>query len=291
MANVNPEFVPAGSEQLTAATIVADLFYTAGVLLFAKWLIGTSLGRKALADAPPRRNRMLPYAPFIPFGIWFLGTMWLQSIVRWILGTVSSWQGLFLDNLVYCVGAAITIVAILLLARLTFAQGLRGFGLRPRTIPRDFGWACVDLLAVWPIVLAMIVLTVYIGKELLGPDFEIPQHVGLELITEPSALPLRILIIILAVVIAPVVEEMLFRGLIQTTVRSYSRRPWLAIAITAALFAGVHANGTHWPALFVLALGLGYSYEKSGSLFRPIFMHALFNGITIVAALAGPPPA
>jgi membrane protease YdiL (CAAX protease family) len=40
-------------------------------------------------------------------------------------------------------------------------------------------------------------------------------------------------------------------------------------------------------------MGLGYSYEKSGSLLRPIFMHALFNGITIAAALletASAPP-
>jgi len=281
--------VSEGPEQLTVATIVADLFYTAGVLLFARWLIHTSLGRKALADAPTRRNKMPPYTPFIPFAIWLGGTALLQSLSRQLVGPLAGWREVFLDNLVYCVGAVVTVVVILLLARLTFARGLRGFGLRPRTIPRDFGWACVDLLAVWPVVLGMIVLTVYLGKALLGPQFEIPQHMGLELIQEPGALPLRILIIVLAVVIAPLVEEMLFRGLIQTTLRSYSGRPWLAIAVTAAMFASVHANGTHWPALFVLALGLGYAYERSGSLFRPIFMHALFNGITILAALFAEP--
>ena len=291
MANVNPEFVPAGSEPLTAAAIAADLLYAAGVLLFARWLIRTSLGRKALTNAPPRRNRMPPFTPFIPFAIWFFGTALLQVLARQLAGPLAGWRETFLDNLVYCVGAIITIVVILLAARLTFARGLRGFGLRPRTIPKDFGWACIDLLAVWPVVLGMIVLTVYLGKALVGEQFEIPPHVGLELITEPGALPLQILIAILAIVIAPLVEEMLFRGLIQTTLRSYSGRPWLSIAFTAAMFASVHTNGTHWPALFVLAMGLGYAYERSGSLFRPIFMHALFNGITIAAALLQPPPA
>ncbi len=291
MANVNPEFVSAGSEPVTAATIVAGLFYTAGVLLFAKWLIDTSLGRRALADAPARRNRMPPYTPFIPFAIWFLGIALLQWLWRQLVGTPAGWREVFLDNLFYCVSAAITIIAILLLARVTFARGLRGFGLRPRTIPRDFAWACVNLLAVWPIVLGMIVLTAYIGKALFGEQFEIPRHVGLELITEPGALPLQILIIVLAVVIAPLVEEMLFRGVLQTALRSYTGRPWLSIAITAALFARIHTDAPHWPALFVLAMGLGYAYEKSGSLLRPIFMHALFNGITIVAALTEPPSA
>jgi membrane protease YdiL (CAAX protease family) len=46
-----------------------------------------------------------------------------------------------------------------------------------------------------------------------------------------------------------------------------------------------HPNREHWPALFVLAMGLGYAYEKSGSLFRPIIMHAIFNGIMIAATL------
>jgi membrane protease YdiL (CAAX protease family) len=39
----------------------------------------------------------------------------------------------------------------------------------------------------------------------------------------------------------------------------------------------------------MLALGLGYAYEKSGSLWRPIFMHALFNGITIATVLTQQP--
>ncbi len=48
--------------------------------------------------------------------------------------------------------------------------------------------------------------------------------------------------IVLAVVVAPVVEEMLFRGLFQTMIRSYLGRPWPAIAITSLLFASIHEN-------------------------------------------------
>jgi membrane protease YdiL (CAAX protease family) len=280
-----------GAEQLTAPAVVANLVYVAGVLLFGRWLIGTSLGRKALVDSPPRRNRLPAYAPLIPFAIWLMGTATFQSIAHQFIGPLAGWRQQFMDNLVFCAGAVLTIAVILLIARFTFARGLRGFGLKPRTIPRDFGWAAVTLLAVWPIVLAMIVLVMAVGKALFGEHFEIPQHVGLELITESPALALQILIVFLAVVIAPLVEEMLFRGLIQTTLRSYFGRPWLAIIITSALFASVHVNATHWPALFALAMGLGYSYEKSGSLFRPIFMHALFNATTIAAALAESAPA
>jgi len=98
-----------------------------------------------------------------------------------------------------------------------------------------------------------------------------------------------VLLVVVAVVVAPVVEEVLFRGLFQTTIRSYVQRPWPAIVLTAMLFAAIHEDQSHWPSLFVLALGLGYAYEKSGSLLRPIFMHAMFNGIAVVTVLTQPP--
>jgi membrane protease YdiL (CAAX protease family) len=85
--------------------------------------------------------------------------------------------------------------------------------------------------------------------------------------------------------IAPTLEEMLFRGLFQSAIHSYTNRPWLSILLTSAIFAMVHSNPGHWPALAVLSVGLGYSYEKSGSLFRPIIIHALFNAASIAAAL------
>jgi membrane protease YdiL (CAAX protease family) len=170
--------------------------------------------------------------------------------------------------------------------------------------------------------MAAIISTMFFGKLIYGPDFQLQQHEELELITAYQQLPLRILIVILAVVIAPLLEEMLFRGLFQTTIRSIleSRNPnfgnpngaspasscrllprlaskdaearktgagaWLSILISSALFAMVHANAGHWPALFVLAVCLGYAYEKSGSLFRPIFIHSLFNAVTIIAVLS-----
>jgi membrane protease YdiL (CAAX protease family) len=260
-----------------------------GVALFATWLARTSLGRRALAGSKPRRTRMAPLTLFIPFLVWFFGPALLKPAVVSITGLATGWQLDFATNVAFCLGSLAAVAVCLVLVQRDFARGVRGWGLRPRTIPRDLGVAVLDLLAVWPLVLAMIVIVMTVGKMLRGPSYEIPQHEELELLTTSTRLSLRILVIILAVVVAPLVEEMLFRGLLQTTIRSYLRRPWPSIAVTAALFAVVHQNPEHWPALFVLALGLGYAYEKSGSLWQPIFMHALFNGLTIASVLAEPP--
>ena len=81
------------------------------------------------------------------------------------------------------------------------------------------------------------------------------------------------------------IEEIIFRGLLQSLLRSYVRKPWLAIALTSFVFMLVH-QPWHWPAIFVLSAALGYAYEKSGSLWRPFVMHALFNGFTVLTQIA-----
>jgi membrane protease YdiL (CAAX protease family) len=258
-----------------------------GIGLLSAWLLRTSLGRESLVHSKPRRNDMLPVTPFIPFVVWFLGVPATQSVLVTLSGPVGEEGQALQNNIAFCVFAALTVGLILLLARSHFARGLKGFGLDVRTVPRDIGAAFVKLLAAWPLVLATIITTTTVGKLLQGPDFEIPQHQELEVMAEFPDASLRILAVFLAVVMAPLLEEMLFRGLLQSAIRSYVGRPWLAITVTSILFAAVHADPEHWPALFVLATGLGYAYEKTGSLFQSIFMHAFFNGMVIAAALAG----
>ena len=143
----------------------------------------------------------------------------------------------------------------------------------------------MNLLSVWPLVLAVLLLTTKIGQLIQGQDFQIQQHEELELVAAYPQVAIRVMIVITAVFVAPVFEEMLFRGLFQSMIRSSFIRPWLSIVLSSGLFALAHQDPVHWPALFVLGMCLGYAYEKSGSLFRPIFMHSIFNAMSILAAL------
>lgn len=279
---------------------VENLACGAGILLFGAWLLRTSLGRNALSDCPSRRNNMPFYLPFVPLFVWFVGVSLAVSLSRTLLDAPQGWQGAFADNLVLGIGAVVTIVVIVFLARASFARRLKGFGLSLRRIHRDFFAAPALLLAVWPLLLAAIILTTYLGRLIWGPQYQIEQHTQLELIQGYSQLPLRLLVVVVATVCAPLLEEMLFRGLFQTMVRSYLagstfRVPafaaispaWQAIAISSIVFAMAHENPAHWPALVILGACLGYAYEKTGSLFRAIFVHALFNALTITAVLYG----
>jgi len=301
---------------------VSYLICLAGLILFARWLLKTSLGRKALADSEPRRNNMPVYLPFVPLFICFGTVSLIASITNKLFGDLQGWQSNFLDNLILCISELMAIAIIIFLVRIHFARRLKGFGLNVKTILKDFLAAFVNLLTVWPLITAAIILTMFFGEHIWGQEYQIQQHQQLKLITEYPQLPLRIMIFFVAVVIASLFEEMVFRGLFQTTIRSYfesrfrspiaqgvgheecvlaaTRRAasqqvrrsrterheaWAAILISSGLFAAVHAETSHWPAMFVLGIGLGYAYEKSGSLFRPIFIHSLFNAVSIMAAL------
>ncbi len=285
---------------------VTHLICLAGLILFARWLLKTSLGRKALVDSVSRRNNMPAYLPFVPLFICFGTVSLTASITHRVFGDLQGWQSNFLDNLIICISELMAIVVIIFLARIHFARRLRGFGLNVKTIVKDFFAAFVNLLTVWPLIMAAILLTIFFGEQIWGREYQMQQHQQIKLITEYPQLPLRIMIFIVAVVIASLFEEMLFRGLFQTTIRSYFEArfwspvargtghedrvtdrygAWVAILISSGLFAATHADTGHWPALFVLGVCLGYAYEKSGSLFRPIFIHSFFNATSIIATL------
>ncbi len=136
------------------------------------------------------------------------------------------------------------------------------------------------------------------------------EHVLLKVFSE-SAVPIdKWLVIFSAVILAPLFEEMLFRGHVQTAVlamlgrtksrgfevviANYESPPqvltvnviptahrWAAICIAAALFALAHGALWMMPPLFLLAVCLGYAYERTGNLWTNIIMHASFNAVSI----------
>ncbi len=285
-------------ERLAEAIITPDgIICTVGTVLFAVWLVKSSFGRDALANSPPRRNNMPAHIPFVLVFVWFVLIATGALLTTGLVGDLEEWQGVFVDNIIICASGVAVTVVIIFLVRAHFVRRLKGFGLNWKTIPKDILKAVINLLTAWPFVTGAIVLTYRLGLLIKGPEFEMQPHESLKQIGAYGQPPLRILIVVVAVVVAPLLEEMLFRGLFQTTIRSFLAEsqlgkslrnswavPWLSILIASGLFATMHTLAGHWPALFVLGICMGYAYEKSGSLFRPIFIHALFNTTSVLAA-------
>lgn len=274
--------------KITFADISMAAILVSGFVILCIWFFRSAFSRKALAGSQPRRNNMHPAVPLLLIFAYFLLSVLVASIIQsiWRLKE-ESWQFLLSSNIAMSFSGIIIFILGIMLAKQNFARSIKGLGLNPRTILRDIGGAILNYWAILPALYAMVYLTGLFGTYFIGPQFKLSQHPELQNLEEfSSSLPLIISIFILAVVIAPFVEELIFRGLLQTTIRSYGFGPWLAIAISSVFFVISHpSNPSHWPALFALSMGIGYSYEKSGSLFRPILFHVFFNASSVIGTL------
>lgn len=103
-----------------------------------------------------------------------------------------------------------------------------------------------------------------------------------ELFSNSQLLEQRVIIIVLAVVIAPIAEEFVFRFFLYGVVRRYVGRT-IALILSALLFAVVHAHLPSLAPLFVLGSCFTLAYEWSGSLLVSMTMHAIFNALTLTA--------
>ena len=90
--------------------------------------------------------------------------------------------------------------------------------------------------------------------------------------------------ILSAMVLAPIVEELLFRGFLYHGIRRKAGVK-AALIVTSAVFALIHPPQVMAP-IFVVGLSLGYLYERTGTLIAPIAFHAVFNGWTVAGEIA-----
>ena len=91
--------------------------------------------------------------------------------------------------------------------------------------------------------------------------------------------------LVMAGVVAPFAEELVFRGLLFPWLRARLGVP-AAVLLSALFFATMHGALILIPALTVVGAAFAVIYQRSGSLWPAIIAHSVFNGIMIVALYA-----
>ena len=92
-----------------------------------------------------------------------------------------------------------------------------------------------------------------------------------------------IVLIIVVALGAPLIEELVYRGLILQALQS-RLNDWLALLISAAWFALIHLQPVELPGLFAFALVLGICFQRTGRLGMAIFAHIGFNAAGLLLA-------
>ena len=160
-----------------------------------------------------------------------------------------------------------------------------------RIIRRKPEWMFIKSRKTSRMVIVMAVLFAFGCRILVSVDYGVSQNIGVlkNSIEEASLMapeiitPVQIVVALLAsVIIAPLFEEFLFRGLVFQELLLVMR-PWAANVIQALLFGVAH--GVLFQSLFSFVLGmiLGEIYHKTKNLTVSVVCHSVFNASVIFA--------
>jgi membrane protease YdiL (CAAX protease family) len=148
-------------------------------------------------------------------------------------------------------------------------------GFSRTSLKRALSTAFVLLLAATPLILFAEALT----QNAFGSGSSRQEIV--DLFNSSRTIEQRVMIIVLAVVVAPISEEFIFRFFIYGVVRRYFGIA-IGLVFNALLFAAAHNHLPSAVPLFVLGSCFTLAYEWSGSILVCMAMHALFNSIQLV---------
>lgn len=282
-----PAPTPTPADGLLAPALFGGVIL--GVVLLILWRTGV-LSRRAFADAPMRRGGMGLADIFVTIGLYFLAAVAFAPLLGppgdGDPGAAETLRRLAVSQLMMLVPVGY----VLFRAATVLEGGLASFGLgvsRPGRLLRAIG---LGTLAIIPLVFSLGMLVAVIAT-LAGDPPPAISHGALKVLAETPPGPLLYGMIASAVLGAPLLEEILFRGLFQTALLNtgFFRSRWGVIIAASLLFTPVHLGAVTWhalPVLFILSLGLGFGYERTGSLWVPIGMHALFNGVQVSIVLS-----
>lgn len=145
---------------------------------------------------------------------------------------------------------------------------------------RLVGLGLLSYVATVPFLVAALIAASALSKVLPQPSHPISQ----ELL---GAGPLDWVALVLAtVVLAPVLEEFTFRGLLLPALGSAIKRPLYAMLLCGFLFAAIHPQGPLiWPALMAVGASSAYLRYWTGSLVPSVVLHMAHNGVIMLFAL------
>jgi len=148
-------------------------------------------------------------------------------------------------------------------------------GFSKTSLKRALSIAVILLLAATPLILFAEALT----QGFFGGGSSRQEIV--DLFNSSQTIQQRVMIIVLAVVVAPISEEFIFRFFIYGVARRYFGIA-IALVFNSALFAAAHTHLPSGPPLFVLAACFTLAYEWSGSILVSMGMHSLFNSVQLI---------
>lgn len=219
---------------------------------------------------------------------WYIAAQTLFHRLSDSLGSASQPAAAERDGLTpgsVAANALTQISTCLLLAWMARASGARGAAwcVGDGRWRRDLRWAATAYLLSWPVIYAAATVTEYLLMRFV-PSFEPALHSALTFLHDSRGpLAAKAGAVFSAAVLAPLMEEWYFRGVLQNVVARLSGSAWAGICLSAILFGAIHGDlPQNVPALTLFGAVLGFVYYRTGSLMAAVWLHAIFNAKTLL---------
>jgi len=139
----------------------------------------------------------------------------------------------------------------------------------------------------------LLVLLAFVGVMAINGIWSLISS-ELDLSGQPDMLPMfgegltgLALALVLGAGVVPVAEEVFFRGFLYQGLRARWGVPWALLA-SSLVFAGVHMIPSVLLPILLMSLLMTWVFERSGSLWTSILLHAAINGLAFIAAYLAP---
>jgi membrane protease YdiL (CAAX protease family) len=249
---------------------------------------------------PPPPVPPVPPAPQLPAGRatlrWGLGDALLAFVFATLGGVIGEAIAIVVSGAHTGANGSIRVTAPILFGAVVGQYGAwfgwmytasrrKGFG----SLRADFGFV-VSFLRDWPMIplgLGFEIVAAIVLLPITRLVKQTPQNVVQELDTAHGAK--LVVLVVTALLFAPVVEELFFRGLLLRSLQRRLSAP-AAVAISAVAFGLAHVvfdfgSGAVLPALVALGMISGVFAVRTGNLSRSILLHMGFNLLAVLAVL------
>ncbi|MCE2883913.1 MAG: CPBP family intramembrane metalloprotease [Planctomycetaceae bacterium] len=280
--------MPSTPEAPSDAAGGASEFLSVAVLVALAAIAIACIRRWRLHDVPREPSGRMPREALfgaILFLIAYVVGMLGASLPAALLPSDSPWTRLAIGSVANLFQ---WIAAIAFLSSQAFADGPTAVTPRTRAITAGV----IGLLLALPIVLATGTILGLLLPHLGLPKAPEVSHETLRIVLEQQNLVFTAATLAQVVILVPLAEEALFRGLFQPSLRAARFSGAEAIAATSVVFALIHwpsipADGraTGLVMLVLLSVALGVLRERTGGFLAPAVAHAIFNGLNLAMAL------
>ncbi|MBY0588964.1 CPBP family intramembrane metalloprotease [bacterium] len=181
------------------------------------------------------------------------------------------------------ISGPLSILGICLVGNRLGMSPIGQLGLTGRQLLRQGGWGIALGLVLSPTLLGVS----YLARSIFPPS---EVHPAFQVLFQKLELWGPVKVCLVAVLVAPILEEILFRSVFLLGIASVLGKGW-GVAISSLLFGLAHLQTWPDPIPLVFMGGiLAIAFLRTGTLWVPILAHAMFNGVMLTLFLLDPTP-